>query len=162
MRTLLVMRHAKSDWSADHAGDHARPLNERGARSARAIGEVLTARGLAPDLVVTSSAVRAFTTAELAAEAGGWTCGIEVEPLLYSAISSQVIERAANAPAVERVMLVGHQPTWSAVVADLTGQDVDMKTAAVAVIEVPIEVWSDLPSAPTADLVEVIQSRDHI
>ena len=50
MKTLLLMRHAKSDWDADYGPDHDRPLNERGLRSARLMGRVLAEEGLVPDL----------------------------------------------------------------------------------------------------------------
>jgi phosphohistidine phosphatase len=152
------MRHAKSDWSADYPVDHERPLNPRGVRSARAIGEALTARGLDPDLVITSSAVRARTTAELARDAGSWRGAIVLEPRLYDADPSVVIEVAASAPDVDRLMLVGHQPTWSATVHALTAHVVDMKTATVAVIEVAIDEWAHLPGG-SGNLVQVLHPR---
>lgn len=158
MRTLLLMRHAKSDWGSDYSGDHERPLNERGVLSARKMGEVLTARDLAPDLVISSTAVRARTTAELAAESGSWRAAITLDPVLYGASSREVIDVASAAPDVKRLMLVGHQPTWSAMVHDLTGEHVDMKTGAVAVISVPIEAWVELFSG-LSDLVDVLYPR---
>lgn len=161
MKTLLLMRHAKSDWTADYSNDHDRPLNQRGVVSARKMGEVLAARDLAPDLVISSTAVRARTTAELAAEAGSWRTSITLDPVLYGTSSREVIDVAAAAPNVERLMLVGHQPTWSATVHDLTGEYVDMKTAAVAVISAPIDEWIQLFRG-TSDLVEVLYPRDHL
>src|SRR5919106_1216821 len=76
MKTLLVMRHAKSDWNADYGRDHERPLNERGIGSARLMGKVLSDKGQAPDLVITSTALRAQKTAALAKEAGKWAADI--------------------------------------------------------------------------------------
>ena len=72
MPTLMVMRHAKSDWDAEYAGDINRPLNDRGIRSARSDGTSLgQSAAMVPELVISSPAVRARTTAEFAIESGG-------------------------------------------------------------------------------------------
>ncbi len=161
VKTLLLMRHAKSDWAADYSRDHERPLNRRGIESAKAMGRVLTDRGLAPDLVISSTAVRARTTAELASQAGDWRGSTTLDETLYSASSQEVIGVAAAAPAVDRLMLVGHQPTWSSVVYELTGEYVDMKTAAVAVIEPRIDQWIEL-SPGLSRLLDVLYPRDFL
>lgn len=141
------MRHAKSDWDADYDSDHDRPLNARGVRSARLMGRFLAARDLIPGMVISSTAVRARNTVELAAEAGGWDVAIRLERGFYEEGPSAVIQLASNAPQVDRLMLVGHQPTWSGLVSALTETRVDMKTGAVAVIELDVGSWSDLPDA---------------
>lgn len=161
MKQLLLMRHAKSDWSADHSTDHDRPLNQRGVRSARAIGRLLKDEGEVPQLVVTSSAVRARTTAQLAAEAGDWGSEIVVDSRLYGTGADAAIQVAAEAGAPDRLMLVGHQPTWSILVSILSGESVDMKTATVAMIAFDMGAWSDLPGA-TGALETVYQPRDYI
>lgn len=161
MSELLVMRHAKSDWSADYESDHDRPLNERGRRSAKVIGEALQVRQLTPDLVVTSTAVRARTTAELAIDAGRWDCDLQLESRLYGSGPEVAMNVAAATPESERLMLVGHEPTWSMLVRLVTGQSVEMKTATVAVIDVAIDHWGDLGPG-TGALLEVIQPRDHL
>lgn len=125
------------------------------------MGEVLTARSLAPDLVISSTAIRARTTAELAREAGRWRGAISLDPVLYGASPHDVIGVASNAPDVERLMLVGHQPTWAATVYELTGVDVEMKTATVAVLESDIGVWTEL-TAGIARFVEALYPRDHL
>lgn len=155
------MRHGKSDWNAEYESDHDRPLNPRGVRSAEVIGRVLTEVGETPDLVITSTAVRAQTTAQLAAAAGGWVCEIVLEPRLYGSGADMVLQVAAGAPQVGRLMLVGHQPTWSTLVSVLTGAQVDMKTATVASIGFDIHAWSELTSARgTVDAV--YQPRDYL
>lgn len=160
MPTLLVMRHAKSDWDADYGPDHDRPLNRRGVEAARRIGVVLATDHLVPDLVVTSTAIRARTTAELAAEAGDWSCDIVEDGRLYGGGTDTAITVAAEAGDVSRLMLVGHQPTWSMLVRRLTGQAVDMKTAAVAIIDVPTDTWAELSKAECS-LARLIVPRDH-
>ncbi|HEX6287347.1 MAG TPA: histidine phosphatase family protein [Acidimicrobiia bacterium] len=161
MRQLLLMRHAKSDWSADYSTDHDRPLNDRGVRSARAMGRVLRDNDQVPDLVVTSSATRAKTTAQLAADAGAWESEIVVDSRLYGAGADSVVEMATEFGETKRLMLVGHQPTWSIVVSLLTGESVEMKTATVAVLRFDLSAWSELPGA-TGEVEKVFQPRDYI
>ena len=143
---LLVMRHAKSDWATGAMSDHGRPLNERGRRAADAMGAWLSAVGEAPDLVLTSSALRARTTAERAAAAGGWKAPIVVEDAFYNATPETVVARVARAAdAHEVVLVVGHEPIWSELVAALCGGGrVRMPTAAVAIIEPIVPRWRDL------------------
>lgn len=145
MKTLLIMRHAKSDWNADYGSDHERPLNGRGERSARLMGRLLSGMDLHPQHIVSSTAVRARNTASLASETGVWGSSMVLDPDLYGTDAESVISIAASAPDVERLMLVGHQPTWSMVVHRLTGERADIKTASVAVIEVMADQWSELP-----------------
>lgn len=161
MKTLLVMRHAKSDWSADHGSDHDRPLNDRGVRSARVMGELLAREDLVPELVISSTAHRARRTAEIAIESGGWDARLVLDPAFYGSGVAEVIEVASSAPPVQRLMLVGHQPTWSMLVAALSGQRVEMKTATVAIIEFGFDDWPALTER-RGRVVEVLQPRDHL
>lgn len=154
------MRHAKSDWSADYGRDHERPLNERGVRSARLMGRLLAAEGQVPQLIVTSTAVRARSTASLANEAGEWGAEVIVEPGLYGSGPDAAVQVAASAPDIDRLMLVGHQPTWSILVSILTGSSVDMRTATTAVIEFDIPEWSEVV-ATRGELVAEYQPRDY-
>ncbi|HUG07631.1 MAG TPA: histidine phosphatase family protein [Acidimicrobiia bacterium] len=155
------MRHAKSDWNADYGADHERPLNDRGVRSARIMGRVLADHDLVPDLIVASTAVRARSTATLANEAGDWRSGIELESSLYGSGTETAIQVAAAAPDVARLMLVGHQPTWSMLVTVLTGERVEMKTATVAAIDFEVEAWRDVATAQ-GQIVAVFQPRDYL
>lgn len=100
-----------------------------------------------PELVISSTAVRARTTAELAAEAGNWTTELTLDRQLYGAGPGNVLEVVSGVRDVDRLMLVGHQPTWSGVVAVLTGARADMKTASVASIELLIDSWSEVLDA---------------
>jgi phosphohistidine phosphatase len=147
MKTLLLMRHAKSDWDADYGSDHDRPLSDRGVRSACVIGRLLKGRDNQPEYAISSTANRARSTVELAAEAGGWDCAIRLESAFYGSGPETVLRLAASAPAVGRLMLVGHQPTWSMLVNRLTGARSEMKTGAVAEIELMIDSWSELYAA---------------
>ncbi|MDH3471716.1 MAG: histidine phosphatase family protein [Acidimicrobiia bacterium] len=141
MVRLILLRHAKSDWDADYGSDHDRPLNDRGASAAASIGGLLTTMGQEPDLVVTSSAVRARTTAELAAAAGEWSASIKVTEELYGAGVEQAIELIRHTdPTLQRAVFVGHEPTWSSLVQFITGGSVRMATATAVGID--IGTWS--------------------
>lgn len=158
MRRLLLLRHAKSDWDAG-TDDHARPLNGRGRRSAEAMGELLARIDEVPDLALSSTAVRAASTVDLAAAVGGWNTSIEYRSGLYLTSAAGALAEASNAPdVVERLMLVGHQPTWSDLVERLTGGRVEVKTATVVGMDLPIASWSTVGAA-RGTIAYVLQPR---
>ncbi|MGI8823059.1 MAG: SixA phosphatase family protein [Acidimicrobiia bacterium] len=160
MKQLLVMRHAKSDWHAGGTADHDRPLNRRGVESARIMGGVLTRAGLEPDLVVTSSAVRAHTTAQLVAEAGGWSASIVTDDRLYDSHVDGILAVIGETDEpVGRLMVVGHQPTWGALVARLTGASAAMRTASVAVIDLMLGTSWRHGGELGGELVALLQPR---
>jgi phosphohistidine phosphatase len=99
-----------------------------------------------PDLAITSSAVRARTTLELAAEGGGWKVPSEVTRDLYGASPESVLARLQALDAgVESVLLVGHEPTFSELAGRLTGGSrVKFPTAALARIDFPVDDWRGL------------------
>lgn len=145
MKTLLLFRHAKSDWEADFTRDHERPLNKRGKRAAKRMGRYLADNGKVPSRVVTSSAVRARETIRLASEAGDWKSEIEVESGLYESAPNHVVSRVQSQPdSHDIVLFAGHEPTFSETVSWLIGGgEVRMPTAAIACIEFDVERWSD-------------------
>jgi phosphohistidine phosphatase len=149
MKTLLVMRHAKSDWGAASGGDHGRVLARRGIKAARKIGRFLTDSGTTPDLVLSSTAVRALITAELAATAGEWGCDIVTSRDLYASDPERVLDVVRETEnGVERLLIAGHEPTWSTLVTWLIGGGrVRMPTAAVACLDLPHGDWIDLAPA---------------
>jgi phosphohistidine phosphatase len=140
------MRHAKSDWSAPAAGDHERPLAPRGIKAARLMGRFLTACKQQPNLVLTSTAVRARTTVELAADAGEWPCEIATTKAFYGTDAEAVLHELVTNPNLpQRLLVAGHEPTWSSLVALLIGGgSVRMPTAAVACVELNEVPWSGL------------------
>ncbi len=144
MLRLLVLRHGKSDWGAPFSVDLERPLAERGRRAARRMGRFLTASGRAPDSVITSPALRARRTVELAAQAGKWSCPIRVSESLYGGSAQQVLEQVRREPAVvTSVLIAGHQPTWSALISGLIGGgQLRFPTAALACIRFDHGEWS--------------------
>jgi phosphohistidine phosphatase len=133
-KTILMLRHAKSDWRSTASTDHDRPLAPRGERAARLVGSWLSRIGRAPDLVLTSDAVRARTTVELASEAGEWDCPVQLRPQFYSGHQGTIVEALQELDeSVGIILLAGHQPTWSYTAAQLSGGGtLRFPTAAVA------------------------------
>ncbi len=144
MKTLLLLRHAKSDRSG--AGDHERPLNKRGRSSARLIGSSLSRLHQEPGKVLTSSAVRARTTAELAIEAGGWSCPVSATRALYlsspDSVLGQIVEQDDR---WQSLLVVGHEPTGSDLASRLIGGGrIEVPTAALLRIDFDAERWSEV------------------
>ncbi|MEM0961537.1 MAG: histidine phosphatase family protein [Bacteroidota bacterium] len=146
MKTILILRHGKSDWDADYDGDHERPLADRGQKGARKMGRFLTTARVVPDRAITSTAVRARETLATAAEAGGWSGPARITRALYEATPEAVLrEIQAEPDDADTVIVVGHEPTSSRLVALLTGGGrVEMKTAAVARIDVQVASWRNV------------------
>ena len=145
MKTLLVLRHAKSSWNDPALDDHERPLNTRGRRDGPRMGELVRQYGLIPELVISSDAVRARLTAEAVAEAAHYAGEILLDRHLYMASPADIVsvfrKIAGNA---EIVMIVGHNPGLEELVEQLTGEQQDLPTAALAQIVLPIDQWRDL------------------
>ncbi|PZO38415.1 MAG: hypothetical protein DCF21_08495 [Leptolyngbya sp.] len=142
-KQLILFRHGKSSWDASHGRDRDRPVAERGIAAAKTMGKLLSKAGRVPDLAITSSAVRARTTLELAHAAGDWACPTAVTDDLYEASIDQVLEVIHQvAHHHSSLMLVGHEPTWSdAVSYFMGGGAVAMPTAAMVCLEFEAVTW---------------------
>ncbi len=147
MLTLLLMRHAKSSWDDPGTSDHDRPLNARGERAAPRMGRLLREQGLVPELIISSTAQRAGDTAHAVAAAMSYTGPIELTRRLYLAepegylevLAERLPEGSPGAPSRDRrVLLIGHNPGLAQLVAQLTGVDVEMSTAAIAQVEADV------------------------
>ncbi|MDE0296998.1 MAG: histidine phosphatase family protein [Candidatus Poribacteria bacterium] len=160
MKTLLILRHAKSSWKDEGVLDHDRPLNKRGKRDAPRVGELLLHQGLIPDLIVSSTAKRARSTAKRVAKACRYAGEIQLTSQFYHAPAGSYIEYLNHLPdEYSRVMVVGHNPGMEELVARL-GQNCTMPTAALANLSLPIDCWSELDGATEGRLVQVWYPRD--
>lgn len=143
MKTLLLARHAKSEWGIHGLSDHDRPLNGRGRRDAPAMARNLVEDGLTVQRIVSSTATRARSTADQYAA----PFGLEVieEAALYAASAGTILEVAAALPdEVDVAMLVGHNPGMTDATAELTGAFIEFPTCAVAECAVDIGSWAEL------------------
>ncbi len=148
MKELLILRHAKSSWKHADVGDHDRPLNKRGKEAAPRMGALLADEDLLPDLVVSSTARRAHSTAKLVSEAAGYDGLIELDRAIYGASTAEILRVIAETrESVQRLLIVGHNPGFEELVLQLTGSYERFPTAALAHVELGIESWREAPHA---------------
>ena len=145
LRTVIIFRHAKSDWDSEYSHDRERPLARRGSEAARAMGRLLSAAGLVPDMVISSPAVRAAATVDLAIIAGDWPCTRETNESLYQCGASEMLHALRGLPnSVERVLLAGHETSCSETVSRLIGGgDIRIPTGSMACISLELKNWKD-------------------
>lgn len=170
MKTLLLMRHAKSAWSDARLADHDRPLNRRGERAAKAMADHVVASGRRPDLVLCSTALRTRQTlAALVERLGPPSPPIALEKGLYLASQAVLLGHLrAVADTVSTLLLVGHNDGIGDLAVALAGDGPaealgrlhdKYPTGALAVLALPGGSWRDLaPGA--ARLVEFTRPRD--
>ncbi len=142
-KSLILFRHAKSDWEAEYSTDHQRPLAQRGINAAKAMGKLLADSGQLPDMVFCSTAVRAKQTLELASTEGGWRTKVDYTDDLYEANANSVIRFLSTIPnSIQCAMLVGHEPTWSSLAHLLIGgANIRFPTAAMSRIDFYYNDW---------------------
>jgi len=160
MKRLLLMRHAKSSWDNSDLADFDRPLNDRGEAAAPFMGELIAGRGLAPEEIVSSPAKRALQTATLVKESGGIEAPIRLDERIYEA-GAQTLKQVASEfrDELDIMMMIGHNPGFEGFVSFLTGKQESMPTAALAVIDLDIDNWSDVKNGE-GDLIEVIRPKE--
>lgn len=134
---LLLMRHAKSSWNSAAQSDHERPLNARGRQAATKVGQVLTARGYAPETIWSSDSKRTRETAMRLIRAIPGAQRVDYFSEFYHASPSDVftVAQTHGEPDVERLMWLGHNPGWSDLNAMMSGHDDDFPTAACSVLQ---------------------------
>jgi phosphohistidine phosphatase len=161
MKTLLIMRHAKSSWSSGALSDHDRPLNGRGKRDAPRMGELLKEIDLVPDLIVTSTAKRARTTAELVGESCGYAGEYLTTRLFYHAGVEEYLDGLQAVPEVNSVvMIVGHNPGMAELVEHLSGEPEMLTTANIAVVKLDVPKWINLSEETEGELVRVWRPKE--
>lgn len=153
MKTLFLVRHAKSSKDDPTLADRDRPLADRGRKEAPRMGKRLAKRGVKPDLLVCSPALRALTTAQLiAAEIGCAPKDIVVDDRLYASTADDLLAviRALDRK-FDRVMLFGHNPEFTDLAHRLSSEIVDMPTCAVATFGFDIQQWSQVGRVAPAE-----------
>jgi phosphohistidine phosphatase len=162
MKKLFVLRHAKSSWADPDLADFDRPLNGRGVQAAPFMGSVIEKEGLSPDLILSSPAERAKTTAELVKKGGQLSADIRFEDRIYEASPQTLLQIASSVDAdLDSVMFVGHNPGIEGFIRLLTGVHEPMPTAALAVIDLRIESWNQI-AAGCGKLIQVIRPKDRL
>ncbi|MFD2513056.1 SixA phosphatase family protein [Pontibacter locisalis] len=147
MKTLYILRHAKSSWEFEELSDHDRPLNKRGRNDAELIGQELHSRGVKPNMIMSSSAVRAISTATLVGKEMDYDADdIVVKEEIYGAGKEELLEIVQSAPAeVQYLMLVGHNEAISDFANTLTPDHVaSLPTTGVVALEFKCDSWYDI------------------
>lgn len=170
MKTLLLLRHAKSDWDDISFDDHERPLNPRGLKAAPRMGQLMRDLDMIPTLCLSSTAVRSRDTTTLAIDAMGQDVPTEFVEKLYSFGEGEAIEEviAAQDGDASPLLIVAHNPAMQALAlrlcdgGDVTGlAQMRMKypTAGLSRIDFDIDNWRELPGK-TGTLVNFWRPRD--
>jgi phosphohistidine phosphatase len=146
MKTLLLLRHAKSSWKDTGLSDFDRPLNDRGRKAAQLIGGVLAT--IKPvELVVSSPAVRARQTVERVLQSAMLTPEVRFDQRIYEATSVRLLEVVSQFEDEKQcVMLVGHNPGLEDLLGFLTGTPQHMPTAGLAVLSLNFKKWEKIMS----------------
>jgi phosphohistidine phosphatase len=161
VKQLLLLRHAKSSWDDPDLDDHERPLNKRGRREAPRIGRLLRHEDLVPDCIVTSTALRARTTAQSVAEACGYAGEVILARNLYAAEPAEYLRVAAGLDEdPDTLLLVGHNPGIEELLGILIGKARSMPTAALARVGVPIGSWKELDPGTRGKLLGFWRAKE--
>ena len=174
-KTLYLVRHAKSSWKDASLGDRDRPLNKRGRRSAPDMGQRMAAQGHSPDLIISSPANRAISTAGIIAEHVAYEPSdiIQDEDLYFSGADHMRRVLLEVDDRYRSVMMVGHNPAMTYLINYLTNASVfNMPTCAIAVVGFDIASWADLSSVQgkllgydfpkgTGDFTDYVTGKQH-
>lgn len=161
MKTLFLLRHAKSDWAGPALSDFERPLNGRGRKAARAMGREFRLRGLAADRILASPAARVVETLALVAEGYGGRMSVDYDQRLYLASRETLLDFVhATDDGNERLLIVGHNPGLEQLVLTLApGGDLRQAvaekypTGALARIALDAACWREVrPGGGTLDI----------
>ena len=154
MKRLILLRHGKSAWDQPDLADAERPLSKRGERSAPLMGQLMLREGYRPERVLCSTAKRTLQTAKRVVTTLGSDLDVEELDELYMATPREILTAIVeNGGAAASILVIGHNPglgdlaAWLAAEGDsrdLARLRDKFPTAALAVIDLPIEQWRDL------------------
>ena len=145
MKTLYILRHAKSSWDNPNIADFDRPLNDRGLKTAPFMGEIMLENNYQPELIMSSPAIRAKETVDLVKTSANLQTDIKFDEQIYEASSQTLFHIITEFDeTVRSAMLVGHNPGLEGLIRTLTGENQPMPTAGLAVIDLEAENWSEI------------------
>lgn len=170
MKRVTVLRHAKSSWDEPDLDDFDRPLNERGWKAARRMGEELKQRKLRFDIAFASPAVRVRQTLDGLTEGyGAFGFPVRFDQKLYLADAAVLFDGVRALPdGTNQALIVGHNPGLQRLILELAAEDRsglrrrvadNFPTAALARIQLPAERWKDVASG-SGNIVELIYAKD--
>jgi phosphohistidine phosphatase len=144
MRTLYLLRHAKSSWKGESVADFERPLAGRGRKACVVIARLIQAREIQFDLILSSSAVRARETIELIRQYAKLRNELRFDERIYDASANRLLEIVSEIESDRKSLLVvGHNPGLEDLLQLLTGDKQNLPTASLAKIKLKISKWSE-------------------
>lgn len=150
MKRLYIVRHAKSSWEDFALSDHDRPILEKGRKKTEKVVEALKKKKVLPELIISSTAVRARQTALILAKELGYPVeDIRYEKNMYQAVEDDIFDELfALDDTVSSVMIVGHNPTLTDFVNQHTKKFINnLPTSAVASIVFKTKKWNEVTMA---------------
>ncbi len=162
MKTLYIIRHAKSSWKDTSLDDFDRPLNKRGRRDAPLMGEILQKRGIKVDLILSSPAVRAKATAQIVVQKMNNSQKIFFNQEIYEATSFELnalLQKIDNK--YSSVFIFGHNTGFSDLANEYVGLEENIPTCGVVEIGFECESWSEI-SSDNAELVSFDYPKKHL
>ena len=162
MKTLFILRHAKSSWSEPDLADFERPLNQRGRTAAPFMGKLMGEKGFEPSVILSSPAERAKQTATLVKDAGRLSGEIQFDDRIYEA-SPQSLRQVLSGleDSFSSAMIIGHNPGVEGFIRFLTGNLQPMPTAALAVIDLNIHKWNAIANG-CGELLNIFRPKDEM
>ena len=161
MKTLLLLRHAKSSWDDPSLADHDRPLKPRGIKAAQRMGRLLLEHGLQPEAVLCSTAVRTRETLRLVLEESGLHPPVGYSERLFHCPPSEFALTLQQVDSgVKTVLLVGHNPGLEEFLSQLTGHRETLPTAALVRVELDLSDWSQFSDQTPARQVDVWRPKE--
>jgi phosphohistidine phosphatase len=160
MKTLFLLRHAKSIPSEPGGSDFDRTLTEQGSRDAEMVGQYLGGRQRKIDLVISSPAKRARETTELVLHAAQLAVDVRYDRRIYDATSQDLLAVISEFdPQLESIMVVGHNPSMEDLLRSLTTRKESMSAAALAEIDIEGDGWNN-EIAGNCALKRIVTARD--
>ena len=162
MKTLLLLRHAKSSWKDQELSDHDRPLKKRGRKDIVNMAKILRKNALIPDLILSSGAVRAKDTATLMAEKLNYKEELELSDDLYMAEPETYIQKIVTVPdSVGTLLIVGHNPGLEGLVMTLGDKIASLPTGSIAKVYLFIDHWLELTPETKGEINQVWLPEDY-
>lgn len=161
MKTLLLMRHAKSSWANGNLSDHERPLNQRGIDAAAKMGRLISDLDLVPDVILSSTSKRTKETIEYFLTGCPFSGQINYSRALYHGGPEEIMASLQTwGGDFSRVMVVGHNPGMEYALEEFAGENEHMVTGAIAQISFEIDRWSAMVENADGVLVNLWRPRE--
>lgn len=160
MKTLVLMRHAKSAWANPQLTDSDRPLNKRGLKAAPAMGKLIRNMGLSPQYVLCSTSLRTRQTAEAVLRKCQFNGEIKYLESLYLGAPQAYLDALHKVPdPIDKVLVVGHNTGMEEFLEFLTGRFEKLPTAAVVHLILHIDRWEQLNATSGTRVIDIWKPR---